>query len=317
MKVVSLSRYAVKGLGPDPLDRVVLDCPGAAFPSDRRFALIKAKNEAKFNPDVSEWIFKQNFLCAFTYGELLNRFVTSFQDATQELTVWTRGDAGQKAEQVLGPVDLSTPTGQKQLADIFETQCGESLTLVSSHNPDHQFGNTDDGFKLRGDARTIHVVNAATVRELSERIGIPLSPEQFRPNIVVDGLEAWNLFDAVDKTLTVVRADGTASSTLQFQGLSRCIRCDGIGADPLDPCKPQLDIPKLLAKHYPEHGPYLGIYVVVTSPGDIQVGDQITFPGEKISAISNFSWGENYYLWGMAASAGISLVLFSIYGKRK
>jgi hypothetical protein len=42
--------------------------------------------------------------------------------------------------------------------------------------------------------------------------------------------------------------------------LSTTVRCEGIGIDPLDPNREKVDIPKLLAKHYPEYGPYLGVY---------------------------------------------------------
>ena len=63
MKVLALYRYAVKGLGPDSLETVSLDCSGAAFPDDRRYALIKTKNIDKFNPDASEWVFKRLMLC--------------------------------------------------------------------------------------------------------------------------------------------------------------------------------------------------------------------------------------------------------------
>jgi len=314
MKVLSLSRYAVKGLGPDYFDSINIDKAGEAFPDDRRYALIKTKNLAKFNPDVSEWIFKQNFLCAFTYGKILNHFVTKYDDATNELTVWKRNDNGQKSDLLLGSVNISTKAGQERLAGFFEEKCGEPLTFVTSNSSDHQFGNTESGFNKRQDSRTIHIVNASTVREVETKLGVKLSAEQFRPNIIVDGLQAWNDFDAVGKTMTVSRPDGTVS-TLQFVGLTRCVRCDGIGVDPLDPSKPQVDIPKLLAKNYPEHGPYLGIYVVVTNPGDIQVGDTITFPGEKVSSIPKASVFQNNYIWA-AVAAGVALLTLSVYGKK-
>ena len=38
------------------------------------------------------------------------------------------------------------------------------------------------------------------------------------------------------------------------------VRCEGVGIDPLDPNREKVDVPKLLAKHYPEYGPYLGVY---------------------------------------------------------
>ena len=86
MKVLALSRYVVKGIGQDYFDSINIDRAGEAlFPDDGRYALIKTKNLAKFNPNVNEWIFKQNFLCAFTYyGKILNHFLTrKYNDATK------------------------------------------------------------------------------------------------------------------------------------------------------------------------------------------------------------------------------------------
>ena len=325
MKVLALHRYAVKGLGPDRLERVVLDRPGAAFPDDRRFALLKTEHRAAFDPARSDWIFKQKFLCAFTYGELLNRFATAYDDATRQLTVWDRTADGRKSSDrrtALGPVDLSTASGRDALAAFFAGRCGEPLSCVTAAGPEHthQFGNTDEGFQRRGDSRTIHIVSASTVREVGETLGLRLSPEQFRPNIIVDGLEAWNDFDAVGKTLTVSRPDGTAS-TLRLEGLVRCVRCDGVGVDPLDPATPKVDVPKLLAKHYPKFGPFLGIYAVVATPGDIQVGDTITFPGEKVASPPPSSLSkarqfiQSHYVWTHII-AGVSLALLFAYAAR-
>ena len=47
--------------------------------------------------------------------------------------------------------------------------------------------------------------------------------------------------------------------------------------DPLDP-DTVLDIPKLLAKYFPEHGPYLGVYAVIDDPGVLSIGDKIVGP---------------------------------------
>jgi len=53
--------------------------------------------------------------------------------------------------------------------------------------------------------------------------------------------------------------------------LSTTVRCEGVGIDPLDPYREKVDIPKLLAKYYPEYGPYLGVYAsleVIDGDGD-------------------------------------------------
>ncbi len=175
----------------------------------------------------------------------------------------------------------------------------ESSKSQLSGKHTHQFGNTSSGVKNNnGDTRTIHIVNSNTVKQFSNAIkhdieqeyeeginnfdSIQLNPTRFRPNVVVDGLEPWSEFDLIGKTIEVVPnqdndaiGDGTKSSPLRFRITSRTVRCAGIGVDPLQPELGVIDIPKLLTKHFPQHGPYLGIYAVVDgySGGSICVGD--------------------------------------------
>lgn len=44
--------------------------------------------------------------------------------------------------------------------------------------------------------------------------------------------------------------------------------------DPLDPNN-VLDIPRLLVDHFPEHGPFLGVYAVVDAPGMLSLEDEL------------------------------------------
>ena len=97
--------------------------------------------------------------------------------------------------------------------------------------------------------------------------------------MVVDGLEPWFEFDLIGKTIEVVPnqsndAEG-GKTPLRFRITSRTVRCAGIGVDPLQPELGIIDVPKLLTKHYPQFGPYLGVYAVVESygGGTICVGD--------------------------------------------
>ena len=48
-----------------------------------------------------------------------------------------------------------------------------------------------------------------------------------------------------------------------------------VSVDPLNLDLPELDIPGLLVKHFPEHGPYLGVYAVVESGGGLGMGDEV------------------------------------------
>jgi hypothetical protein len=37
----------------------------------------------------------------------------------------------------------------------------------------------------------------------------------------------------------------------------------------------ELDVPKLLMDHFPQYGPYFGVYAVVDIPGTIAIGSTV------------------------------------------
>lgn len=283
--ITDLARYAIKGLSGDLLENVSILRGGVqTFPDDRRFALLKETNREKFDATDPEWLHKENFLCAFSAPELMASFRSHYEivesgDETQQLlTLHRRNRNGDDAspEPVLGPIDLSLPSGRDELASFFSYESNESLVCVTKETDGKintfQFGNTRAGVKNNpgGDTRTVHIVNRATVREFSEKTGLKLNAMRFRPNIIIDGLDPWEEFNWVGRTLRVISkddgetsessGDNTCTSVLIVKVLTKTVRCEGIGIDPLDPSTEKLDIPKLLSKNYPEHGPYLGVY---------------------------------------------------------
>ena len=300
--ITDLARFAIKGLSGDQLESVVVPKGGVqTFPDDRRFALLKQNNKDKFDEKDPEWLHKENFLCAFSAPELMACFQSNYEivesdegnnsgddnddtsnDEVQRLlTLYRRsgGDAtSTTTEPVLGPIDLNFQSGRDELASFFSNESKEELVCVTKQTDGKvntfQFGNTRAGVKNNpaGDTRTVHIVNRATIRELSDKIGLNLNAERFRPNIIIDGLDPWKEFDWVGRTLRVVSkgnnddastssgGGSTNTTTLIMKVLTKTVRCEGIGIDPLDPSTGKIDVPKLLSKNYPEHGPYLGVY---------------------------------------------------------
>eukprot|EP00545_Synedropsis_sp_CCMP1620_P001307 CAMPEP_0119005136 /NCGR_PEP_ID=MMETSP1176-20130426/1546_1 /TAXON_ID=265551 /ORGANISM="Synedropsis recta cf, Strain CCMP1620" /LENGTH=299 /DNA_ID=CAMNT_0006956909 /DNA_START=20 /DNA_END=919 /DNA_ORIENTATION=+ len=287
--ITGLYRHAVKGLSADELSKVTFTNAGETFPDDRRFALLQQKNEAKFNSETPEWLHKENFLCAFSAPQLMSNFLSSYQivnppadgsnaepvqesstdndNAPQRLLTINDRDSEEK---LLGPVDLATVSGRNALASFFSEKSGTNVVCAtaSSHQHKHQFGNTS-GIKARKDTRTVHIVNAETVKCVAEKIGVPLNPTRFRPNVVLEGMEPWAEFDLVGQQIQI----GDAKLSV----IKQTVRCEGISVDPLDP-ENVLDIPKLLIKEFPQYGPFFGVYAVVDEPGTIKIGDAVVGP---------------------------------------
>jgi hypothetical protein len=306
-QVTDLYRYAVKGLDADRLEHVDVSVAGETFPDDRRFALMKSAKLNLWKGQDNKWIHKENFLCAFTAPELLAGYTSNYRIVSADPEI-SRGlpcdalvdsptdqdpatttqrllDIQNRAtgETLLGPVDLATDPGRQALAAFWTEQSGTAVTCVSSsscsttasqsiHN--HQFGNTGSGVKASGDTRTLHIVNRATVRDLSAVIGVPLDAYRFRPNIVIDGPAAWSEVQWVGKRLRVTSPHGQASSTLILKVIQKTVRCEATRIDPNDP-EHVLEIPKLLIQHFPQYGPYLGVYAVVEAAGSLAVGGEL------------------------------------------
>lgn len=175
---------------------------------------------------------------------------------------------------------LTDPAGRAAAERFFSAAAGKPLKLqgaegqpfpaetAEGHAKDpsaaarvHHYGNTAAGSAIgNGDARVIHIVNAATVEALSTAARVPLHPSRFRPNIVVSGIPAWEEFGWVGKRVQI----GGAT----FKVLKRTVRCDATKIDPrFGTGKTDYDVPGLLQQYFPEHGPYLGVYAQVVSGG--------------------------------------------------
>jgi uncharacterized protein len=318
--VDGLYRYACKGLSADSLERVTFFQPGDAFPDDRIYALLKIdaqqqqQQQGQFDPENPQWLHKENFVCAFSAPKFLAQFESRYNHDTKCLSLYQRSssrsmDDGNNINNnnnsqspyplsllLLDSVNLSTTNGRQALADFFSVESGIPVMCVTAattakrkenhnshhqHQHHHQFGNTSSGWKQKKDTRTIHIVNAATVRAVSKAIGIPLNPTRFRPNIVIDGIPAWSEFDWVQPQQRPQEQEQEQKQdnliqigSTKLEVIARTVRCDGVSVDPLD-MDNVIDIPKCLIRHFPEHGPYLGVYAVVHQGGVISVGDQV------------------------------------------
>ena len=291
--ITDLARYAIKGLSGDQLESMRIPQGGVhTFADDRRYALLKNKNRDKFDEKNPEWLHEENFLCAFSAPELMASFQSNYEivescdeendgdDSTSNeriqrlLTLYRRSgeDGAASRKPILGPIDLNVQSGRDELASFFSYESNEDLVCVTKEADGKvntfQFGNTSAGVKNNhaGDTRTVHLVNRATIRQFSDKIGLDLNPMRFRPNIIIDGLDPWEEFNWVGRKFRVVSEGNShddasnSDTTIIMKVLTKTVRCEGIGIDPLDPSTGKLDIPKLLKDNYPEHGPYLGIY---------------------------------------------------------
>ena len=171
--VRGLFRYPVKGLSPEPLQRMPL-MAGQTAAFDRAYAV--ENGPGRFDPDKPAHLPKINFLMLMR-NERLATLQTRFDDATETLTVLRDGKQVARG-------DLRTPIGRKMIEQFLAAYMQDDLRGAPRvvFAPGHSFSDVA--------AKCLHVINLASLRELERVVGRELNPLRFRPNVVIDGARA-------------------------------------------------------------------------------------------------------------------------------
>jgi uncharacterized protein YcbX len=250
-RVAALYRYPVKGLTPEPLDRVRLE-PGETFPFDRAYAI--ENGPSGFDPAAPRHLAKANFLMLMR-NERLAALDARFDDATATLTIRRGGRIAAEGR-------LDTEEGRRAIEAFFDGFAAKELRAPARllHVPGFSFSDVA--------AKVVSLINLESVRDLGGRLGTEVHPLRFRGNVLVEGMPAWAELDLVGKRLT---AGGAA-----FEGMDRIVRCAATNVNPVS-AERDLAIPRSLQELY-GHGD-CGAYLRVVEGGELKVGDEIRVAG--------------------------------------
>lgn len=246
--ITSLHRYPVKGLSPEALSTVALE-PGATLPFDRAYAV--ENGPGRFDPQVPRHLPKIAFLMLMR-DERLAALQTRFDDATETLTILRDGRQVAKGQ-------LSSPVGRQMIEQFLGAYMTTSLRgapkVVQAKG--HSFSDVP--------AKCLHIVNLASLRELERIAGRSVDALRFRPNVVIDGLPAWEEFRWLDRELAL----GSARVSV----FARTQRCEATNVDPTT-AQRDMAIPQLLQRTW-GHTDF-GVYAKVTGPGAVTVSDAVS-----------------------------------------
>jgi len=245
--VTGLFRYPVKGLSPDPLERVAVE-PGGAFPFDRAWAI--ENGPSRFDPDNPRPVPDISFLILMR-DERLAELDARFDAEAQRLTLLRNGRQVARG-------DLSTPSGRQLIEQFMAAFMGDRLRgrpkIVGG--PGH--------YIAEGGIPCVHIVNLATLREVERVVGRPVDPIRFRPNIIVDGPAPWTELDWMDREMCV--------GPLRLKVVERTTRCAAINVDPKTGAR-DMDIPAALRRAFGHID--VGVYATVESGGTLALGDHL------------------------------------------
>jgi uncharacterized protein len=245
--VTSLYRYPVKGLSPEPLERVLLSA-GETVPFDRAYAI--ENGPGRFDPAEPRYLPKINFLMLMR-DERLATLQTRLDETSELLTIFRAGK-----QVVCG--DLRTRLGRRIIEQFLAAYMRDALRgpprIVSA--PGHSFSDVA--------AKCLHLVNLASVRELERAADRPVNPLRFRANVYIDNAPAWVELSWIGKELTIGGA--------RLLAFHRTQRCAATTVDPVTGAR-DMAIPAVLLRTW-GHSDF-GIYAKVTAGGQISRGDRL------------------------------------------
>ena len=247
-QLTAITRFPVKGLGPDRLESVEL-VPGCTLPHDRQWAI--ENGPGPFDPDRPAHVKKKHFLMLAGQAELA-RLACRYDTASHTFAV-TLGD-----DRTIS-VSLDDPDTHPPLFGALEALLGDAVRgpLRIVHAPGQAMTDIPEPH--------LSIINAASVRALSDKTGHDLDPLRFRGNLLIDGVAPWSEFDWIGRTLRIGEA--------QLKVQRRIRRCAATSVD-LERGVRDIDVPKALFDHYGHMD--CGLYASVETGGRIAAGDPVS-----------------------------------------
>ncbi|MGV0029193.1 MOSC domain-containing protein [Phormidesmis priestleyi] len=254
IRVKQLFTHPIKGLTPQLITRVDL-LAGHGIPGDRAFALMYDTADAETAAPIVPWMKKKSFAMQCDRPELA-ALTCEYEASTGVLTV-------RREEIELLRADANTAIGRTQISQFFS----HYLTTVSDQKIEQRplrLVGSGDGTTRYPDRNHVHLslISTATLENLSQITGQFIDSRRFRPNIVVEGISAWEEFDWIGQEFEV----GTARIAIKAR-LPRCLNID------VHPDSGVRDLPlfSLLQKTFNHKD--AGVLATVIQDGTVTLGD--------------------------------------------
>lgn len=245
--VTALYRYPMKGMTPQRLKRVAVKA-GETLPFDRGWAI--ENGHGRFDPDEPRHLPKINFVMLMR-DEKLATLQAEFDENGHTLTL-------KRAGKQVARGALDTKLGRQMLEQFIAAYMGGSLRgapkIVSA--PGHSFSDVA--------SKVVHIVNLASVRDLERLTGRSVDPVRFRPNVVIDGMPAWDELRLVGTRTTI--------GSVSLDVVKRTERCPATNVDPTTGMR-DMAIPAELQRSL-GHTDF-GVYARIATDGELRQGDEV------------------------------------------
>lgn len=263
--VKQLFTYPIKGLTPSQSDRTFLTA-GHGIKGDRALALMfldaGMEEGAELTQEHIPWMSKKHFAVQNDWP-LLAALECHYAPETGVLTVKQQGATRLQAE-------TQTTAGRDRISSFFT----EYLTTIDptpearhqQRSPVRLVGNSN-GSTRYPDREPVHIslLSMATLEQLSEIAGTGVDVRRFRPNILLEGVSAWEEFSWVGQEFQL----GAAKIAVT----ARIGRCVNIEVNP-ETGDRDLRLLSVLQEHF-GHA-QTGVLAKIINSGSVAIGDVLT-----------------------------------------
>ena len=238
--VKSLSFSSVKKLE-------ILDNIGIKF--DRNFAFTRDLDDNKINYILNNPLKRQiiNFLSLKHFPEL-NEYNFDFEKDILNL---------KKNNNIILQTNINVQS------DV-ETLCDKILLLIPKLKRIKLIKDSKNPFFDTMPSNTISLINLNSIKDFEKKISKNVELERFRGNIYINGLDAWEERNWINKTLEI--------NNIKFKVIKEIPRCSATNIKP-NSSKYNLSVPLLLKQFYNHIN--LGIYILPLNNGNIKLNDEI------------------------------------------
>ncbi|MDB5446938.1 MAG: hypothetical protein JWQ97_2255 [Phenylobacterium sp.] len=244
--LAALCRHPVKGFTPEAMAGVDL-APGEGFPFDRVWAV--ENGPSGFDPAAPAFVPKQKFAVLASLPRVAAA-ITRYDAADGVLYASAEGLAP-----FAGRLDADEGRARfaAWLAGLLGERARGPLKVVEA--PDvHRFTDHPQG--------QVSLVNLASVRDLSQSIGVEVDPLRFRANLYVEGWPAWVENDWTGEILEL--------GAVKAKVFKPIVRCAATHVNPAS-AERDVEVTRALFDNYGHM--HCGVYLNVTAPGRLAVGD--------------------------------------------
>lgn len=246
-RVAHIWRHPIKSHGREALDTVTLTA-GQTMPWDRTWAVIH--DAAEFDTDAPAWAPSAHFSrCSKT--PQLQAISARLDEPARRVTL----SHPKRPDIALAP---DHPAENARFIDWVRPLCDAGRALPARIVKAPGRGMTDTDFP------SVALINLASHRVVSQRLGRDLSPLRWRGNLILDGLGPWEEFEWLGRTLRI--------GEVELAVRERTVRCLATTANP-ETGQRDADTLGVLEDGWGHRD--FGVYAEVVAGGRISLGDPV------------------------------------------